>query len=85
MLADLTSLETPGARARPVMPDAIGPPGRHRAARRQDRIHHGAGAQSDRRTAPAFTPDAEGRIIRAYLEPQPDDSVPPSTMKPSTS
>ncbi len=25
---------------------------------------------------PFFTPDAEGRIIRAYLEPQPDDSVP---------
>lgn len=25
---------------------------------------------------PFFTPDAEGRIVRAYLEPQPDDSVP---------
>ncbi len=25
---------------------------------------------------PFFTPDADGRIIRAYLEPQPDDSVP---------
>ncbi|MEZ5899572.1 MAG: YcjX family protein [Hyphomicrobiaceae bacterium] len=25
---------------------------------------------------PFFTPDAEGRIVRAYLEPQPDDAVP---------
>ena len=25
---------------------------------------------------PFFTPDVEGRIVRAYLEPQPDDSVP---------
>jgi uncharacterized protein len=25
---------------------------------------------------PFFSPDAEGRIVRAYLEPQPDDSVP---------
>lgn len=25
---------------------------------------------------PFFTPDADGRIVRAYLEPQPDDSVP---------
>ena len=25
---------------------------------------------------PFFTPDAERRIVRAYLEPQPDDSVP---------
>lgn len=25
---------------------------------------------------PFFAPDAEGRIVRAYLEPQPDDSVP---------
>ncbi|MEQ1717338.1 MAG: YcjX family protein, partial [Hyphomicrobium sp.] len=25
---------------------------------------------------PFFTPDAEGRILRAYLEPQPDDAVP---------
>lgn len=25
---------------------------------------------------PFFTPDAEGRIVRAYLEPQPDDQVP---------
>ncbi len=25
---------------------------------------------------PFFTPDAEGRIVRAYLEPQPDDSIP---------
>ena len=25
---------------------------------------------------PFFEPDAEGRIVRAYLEPQPDDSVP---------
>jgi uncharacterized protein len=25
---------------------------------------------------PFFVPDAEGRIVRAYLEPQPDDSIP---------
>ena len=25
---------------------------------------------------PFFSPDAEGRILRAYLEPQPDDAVP---------
>ncbi len=25
---------------------------------------------------PFFNPDAEGRIVRAYLEPQPDDSIP---------
>lgn len=25
---------------------------------------------------PFFEPDAEGRIVRAYLEPQPDDSIP---------
>ncbi|HEY8195039.1 MAG TPA: YcjX family protein, partial [Hyphomicrobium sp.] len=25
---------------------------------------------------PFFAPDAEHRIVRAYLEPQPDDSVP---------
>lgn len=25
---------------------------------------------------PFFTPDAEGRIIRCYLEPQPDDAIP---------
>ncbi|MGL4395787.1 MAG: YcjX family protein, partial [Hyphomicrobium sp.] len=25
---------------------------------------------------PFFTPDVEGRIVRAYLEPQPDDAVP---------
>ena len=25
---------------------------------------------------PFFTPDADGRIVRAYLEPQPDDAVP---------
>jgi uncharacterized protein len=25
---------------------------------------------------PFFAPDAEGRIVRAYLEPQPDDSIP---------
>lgn len=25
---------------------------------------------------PFFSPDAEGRIVRAYLEPQPDDSIP---------
>ena len=54
------------------------PAGRDRAfALGQDRVHHLARAQLLAGNAlPFFEPLAQGRIVRAYLEPQPDDAVP---------
>ena len=64
--AMLTDMMTPTLR--------LGVTGLSRAG--QDGLHHGTHPQSRLRRPAAFFAQAEGRIERAYLEPQPDDAVP---------